>query len=240
MNELTSRREEVLPGVKWGHADEILSPAFWAAVGATATDAHGFVHQKGSLRREICFCLLGGFGIKAEVNRAAFSRLSKVGIFKVGRRPNSREIERLLRIPLCVDGRKIRYRFPHQRAQRISAALKLLENDVPPKSDALELRRWLMKIPGIGLKTASWIVRNHLGSDTVAILDVHVVRACQLMNLFGPSVSLPRDYPALEKKFLDFAHAIGIKPSLLDAIMWREMRSLSFVFKESKNKSFGK
>ena len=226
---------EVISGVMWGRSDELLTPAFWAAIGESASDAHGYVHQKGSLRREVFFCLLGGFGIKAEMNRAAFQRLSQAGIFKIGRRPTPREIEKLLRTPLCIAGKKIRYRFPRQRAGRISVAAKLLDTSPPPKSDAHELRCWLLGIPGIGLKTASWIVRNHLGSDTVAILDVHVIRACQFMNLFGPSVRLPRDYPVLERRFLDFAKAIGIRPSLLDAVMWREMRSMGMALKGQTN-----
>lgn len=218
---------EVLSGIMWGRSDELLTPAFWAAIGACTNDTHGFVNQKGSLRREVFFCLLGGFGIKAEMNRAAFRRLSHAGIFKIGRQPTPREIEKLLRTPLCVAGKKIRYQFPRQRAGRISIAARLLDTSPPPKSDAQELRQWLLEIPGIGLKTASWIVRNHLGSNSVAILDVHVIRACQFINLFGPSVRLPRDYPVLERKFLDFASAIGVRPSLLDAIMWREMRNLN-------------
>lgn len=75
-----------------------------------------------------------------------------------------------------------------------------------------------------GPKTASWIVRNLRGSDEVAILDVHVIRACRAMNLFPDVVSLPRDYDGLEARFLSFADRIGVKPSLLDAVMWTEVR----------------
>ena len=39
------------------------------------------------------------------------------------------------------------------------------------------LRDWLLAIPGIGPKTASWIVRNRTGSSAVAIIDVHILRA---------------------------------------------------------------
>ena len=83
-----------------------------------------------------------------------------------------------------------------------------------------------MELPGIGPKTASWIVRNWLGSDDVAILDVHVLRAGILMGLFPEDCRLPKDYEVLEKKFLDFARAIQVRASLLDAIMWRDMRVL--------------
>jgi N-glycosylase/DNA lyase len=217
---------EVRPGVRWGRPEEIFTPAYWAALGSKAKVTDGFSHIRGHLRREVYFCLLGGFGIKAEANKAAFNRLLKAGIFKVGRYPTAREIEKLLRQPLNLNGRQVRYRFPRQRAQRISVAARYLETTEPPKNDAHELREWLLCIPGIGMKTASWIVRNHLGSDSVAILDVHIVRLCQMMNLFEPHVSFPKDYKRLEKVFLEFAETIGVRPSLLDAIMWREVRGL--------------
>lgn len=87
------------------------------------------------------------------------------------------------------------------------------------------LRDRLMTFEGIGPKTASWIVRNHLDSDEVAIIDVHVLRACRLMSLFPDEISLPRDYESLEERFLDFAKAIKVRSSLLDAVMWAETRA---------------
>ena len=90
--------------------------------------------------------------------------------------------------------------------------------------DALELRERLLSLEGVGPKTASWIVRNLLGSDDVAILDVHVLRACRAMAVFPAKVSLPKDYGVLEGLFLDFANAIDVRASLLDAVMWLEMR----------------
>ncbi|MGY3221470.1 thermostable 8-oxoguanine DNA glycosylase [Bradyrhizobium sp. USDA 4512] len=83
-----------------------------------------------------------------------------------------------------------------------------------------------MKIPGVGPKTASWITRNWLGSDEVAILDIHIIRAGVLIGLFGRQQSVPRDYDVMEARFLAFAAALNVRPSLLDAVMWREMRKL--------------
>ena len=88
----------------------------------------------------------------------------------------------------------------------------------------LDLRRKLLELEGVGPKTASWIVRNLLGTDEVAILDIHVLRACQAMQLFPDAVSLPRDYVPLEKRFLAFASAIAVRASILDMVMWVEMR----------------
>jgi N-glycosylase/DNA lyase len=216
-----------MPGVRWGRPDEIFTPAFWAALGAKAGEKDGFSHCGGVFRREVYFCLLGGFGIKAELNRAAFNQLSKSGVLRIGRYPKAQEIEAVLREPLLVNGRQVRYRFPHQRAHRIATAARYLGSAEAPVHDARELRNWLLHIPGIGMKTASWIVRNYLDSDSVAILDIHIVRICQMMNVFEKHIRFPRDYERLEQVFLDFANGIGVRPSLLDAIMWREVRGLA-------------
>jgi thermostable 8-oxoguanine DNA glycosylase len=83
-----------------------------------------------------------------------------------------------------------------------------------------------MELPGIGPKTASWIARNWLGTDEVAILDVHVLRAGTMMGLFPKNYRMPRDYVFLEERFLALANALNVKASFLDAIIWREMRIL--------------
>ena len=44
------------------------------------------------------------------------------------------------------------------------------------------------------------------------------------MNLFPSGSRLPRDYAKLEERFIAFANAIEVRPSLLDAVIWREMR----------------
>ena len=84
-------------------------------------------------------------------------------------------MRQLLTTPLEVGGRSIRYRFPDQRATRIAGSMERLRTH-PPKTDCpFEMRNDLMTYPGVGPKTASWIVRNLTGSDRVAILDVHVI-----------------------------------------------------------------
>ena len=142
-----------------------------------------------------------------------------------------REMQVDLQVPLEVDsivqnGRPVRYRFPHQRARRLAVALGMIEDEPPPTDDALGFRRHLMRIPGIGPKTASWITRNWLGSDEVAILDIHIIRAGLLIGLFDRSMRVPRDYEALERRFLEFCGALSARPSLLDAVMWRAMRNI--------------
>ncbi|KQT70263.1 hypothetical protein ASG51_14550 [Methylobacterium sp. Leaf465] len=222
----TDPEAELLPGVRWGRPDWVLSAAFWSSMLALATERDGFVSSDGDLAQEVGFCLLGGYGITAEVNRAVHDVLVGKGMFEAGRRPSAAEIEAQLRLPVTVGTRSVRYRFPHQRAGRLAYALSYLEDHPAPCGDDLALRRYLLAIPGIGPKTASWIVRNLLGSDNVAILDIHVIRAGLRIGLFPEPVRLPRDYEAMERRFLDFCDALGARASLVDAVMWRCMRNM--------------
>lgn len=228
---LPSPEREVMPGVQWGAVTDILSPAYWAAlVRGSPAATHGFVCLDGDLAAEVGFCLLGGHGISAEVGLAAFERLSDESIFDHRSSPNEELILQALLRPLLVDGRHVRYRFPHQRSARIAKALQVLRERTIRVDDPRLFRDDLMELPGIGPKTASWIVRNHTGSDAVAILDIHIVRACQVMGLFGSDIRLPRDYERLEDLFLTFADRIGVDAGALDAVMWSQMRRLPMEF----------
>ncbi|MGY2982683.1 8-oxoguanine DNA glycosylase [Bradyrhizobium sp. USDA 4508] len=217
---------EVIPGVKWGRPEWVPSAAFWAAMSDLAEGGDNFVCTEATLKEQVGFCLLGGFGITAEMNHAIFDRLESEGMFRPGYMPVTEKIERLLRAPVEVEGRFRRYRFPYQRSKRLASALRLLEEGPPSADDPRKFRSALMKIPGVGPKTASWITRNWLGSDEVAILDIHIIRAGVLIGLFDRRQTVPRDYDAMEARFLAFAAALNVRPSLLDAIMWREMRQL--------------
>jgi N-glycosylase/DNA lyase len=217
---------EVIPGVKWGRPEWVPSAAYWAAMSEIADGSDDFVCTEATLKEQVGFCLLGGFGITAEMNHAIFDRLDAEGIFRPQNIPTAAEIECLLREPVNVEGRLKRYRFPNQRSSRLATALRLIEENPPTPDDPRRFRDQLIKIPGIGPKTASWITRNWLGSNEVAILDIHIIRAGILIGLFDRRQTVPKDYDAMEARFLAFAAALNVRPSLLDAIMWREMRKL--------------
>lgn len=220
---LPASDREVVPGVPWGSPAYFNTPAYWA-MRCQWDDHNPDYVTRMDLLREVVFCLLGGFGIKFEVNAAAFDRLEERGFFNDPLCYQEEVVRSWLLEPLTVDGRIIRYRFPNQRAARIAECRKhVKEIDIEAVSPK-ELREALLGIDGIGPKTASWIVRNCSGSDEVAIIDVHLIRACQHMRLFPAELSLPRDYAALEEQFLHFSRAIDVRPSVLDAVMWSEVR----------------
>ena len=217
---------EVLPGIALGRLDQLLTPAYWqwrCTIGEA--EGHDYINRTGTLREEVGFCLLGGYGIPFEVNEAFFQLLKRHGVFAEGHLPVEASILDLLKRPIPVEGRLQRYRFPHQKAERITRALRLLDELDFNSEDSTSFRAALCQLPGIGPKTASWITRNWLGAECVAILDVHVLRAGRFLGIFDRHARLPRDYDRLEACFLRFAEAIAVRPSVLDAVMWSDMRT---------------
>ncbi len=222
---LPEQNVELMPGVRWGCASTPFSPAYWVARCAWPDDTlPRFETRDGVLLEEVGFCVLGGFGIKYEMTRLAFDRLKAEGVFDVSLPCDLDRVEQLLLTPFNLDGRPVRYRFPRQRAKRIAAMRETLDADAIMAMTPLAMRDALQSINGVGPKTASWIVRNLLGSDEVAILDVHVIRACRHMGLFPSHISLPGDYRRLEALFLSFARTVELRASMLDAVMWAEVR----------------
>lgn len=223
---LPPHNEHVISGVPWGFPDRFNTPAYWAVRCRWHSEAvPNFASKEPSLIEEVGFCLLGGFGIRFEVNAAAFDRLRTAGCFDLTRPALPEDRIRLLLLkPLAVGSSKIRYRFPNQRAHRLAKMRHAIADWDLSDLSATDLRRKLMTLEGVGPKTASWIVRNCRGSDEVAIIDVHLIRACRAMNIFPDSFVLPRDYDLLERRFLEFAEAIEVRPSILDAVIWTEAR----------------
>lgn len=222
--DLPSADAEVMPGVHWGNVDAFPTPAYWAfQVMTRRIEARSIKYRLGeTLREEVGACLLGGHGIPARVGLLAFEHLRAKGAFG-DVSPDERTLHSWLSEPMHVDGRQIRYRFASQKARYLAAALKRLSAETLPQHSGRALRDWLTSSPGIGYKTASWVARNWLNADDVAILDIHILRAGVFAKFFDPDLTVERNYLALEQQFLDFSFALGVRPSELDAVIWHEM-----------------
>lgn len=221
--------QEVLPGVCWGWADSAFSPAYWALQLQLVKDQYTrHCFQTGeTLFEETVFCLLGGHGISYELNRAAFDQLRCSGLLR-RQEVTVTELAACLAEPISMEGRSVKYRYPNRRAEFIANAHAAFANGQPPQ-EARELRSWLLQLSGIGPKTASWIVRNWLDSDDVAIVDIHIQRAGLLAGIFHHAEKVERHYFLMEQKFLRFAAALGVRASMLDGLMWAQMRAMPTV-----------
>lgn len=225
--EMPEAHDELLPGVSWGDPWTLFTPAYWLAqawmtqVDRTATSRYC---TKGDLVNELGFCMLGGFGITAELATAAFMRCRDVGLFD---RLETRTEAWLAQLtePLTVDERVVKYRYPNQKAKFLAAAMSYIKQRPLRYDSPLALRNQLLEINGVGYKTASWVVRNAFDSDDVAILDIHLIRAGRICGLYSRNDSVQHDYLSMEQRFLSFSRALRLRPVVLDCLIWNEMRA---------------
>lgn len=220
--------EELLPGVSWGKPEVFFTPAFWKARYhiEEAHKNHSQVTLGESLVEEVAACLIAGHGVSGEDGISVYRQMKDEGYWSSPSSDYSIYETRLSSDFVRNSGTTFRYRFPKQKARYLSVALPSCRKvDIDALSD-LELRNFLTTLPGIGLKISSWIVRNLRQSNSVAVLDVHLLRAGRLMKLFPPSIRLPKDYLLLERRFLAFAKAIDVTPSILDSLIWAHMRNI--------------
>lgn len=225
--EIPASENELMPDVFWGDPWKVFTPAYWLTLAwmkeAELPHLKNPVGEDG-LVDQLGFCMLGGYGITAEVNAVAFERCREAGLFS-RLETNIEEWRAVLSSPFDLNGKKIRYRYPNQKSKYLSSAMAYLRTHRLKVKSGLSLRNQLLSISGIGYKTASWIVRNVFDSDEVAILDIHLIRAGRLCGLFSTDDNVQRDYLRMEERFLTFSHILQIRPSILDYLIWDEMRN---------------
>lgn len=195
-----------------------------------------FVRKSGSVEAEILFCLLGGFGITYEHNVSALEVLAPLDPF--GDSWDDDELFEAIAEELSVpqfdppkrDGTPRRFRFPRRKATLIVLARRWVITNGPVEwwlerlSSARERRDYLCDCPGIGRKTASWLLRNLGWGDELAILDVHLLRALGEAGRMPDDVKLPRDYERVEEAFLQWCSDLDAPPGVFDLFAWEWQR----------------
>ncbi len=226
--ELPAAGESVLPGIVWGDFGNLFTPAYWASqfwmCGLESCETSPYQAQ-GSLAEEITFCMLGGFGITAELATAAFHACQESGLVNQ-LNVSPEDWTEVLRKPLMLKGRTTKYRYPNQKAIYLAEAMDFMRREAVDMSSGRALRDSLLEIRGVGPKTAGWVARNMLDTDDVAILDIHIVRAGQLCDLFTPEQKVEQEYLEMETRYIDFCRALSVRPAVLDCLIWDQMRTL--------------
>ena len=199
-----------------------------AAVPATP-DVHDVEH-------ELLFCLLGGFGISYDHNQSALDVIAPLNPL-ASRRSDEKLLALLVRTfsqplfgPPRSDGSLRRYRFPQRKAELLVGARRWLRQRDATLPDVLrdtaderERRRILCECPGIGPKSASWMLRNIGLAQDLAILDVHLLRALAAGGRVADA-RLPRDYEVVEVAFLEWCRELDAPPAAFDLFVWEWQR----------------
>ncbi|MCD6513001.1 MAG: N-glycosylase/DNA lyase [Thermoplasmata archaeon] len=115
-------------------------------------------------------------------------------------------------------------RFRHKKAAYVVEAVKKFDEVLEAiKMNEHASREWLVKnIKGMGYKEASHFLRNIGRAKNLAILDRHILKNMRLYGIIDevPSSMSEKKYKEIEKKFIEFAHMLGISPLHLDFILW--------------------
>lgn len=211
----------------WGQPHHLGTAAYWIDQAFAAPSREPALRLGKDLYEEIAACLLGGFGMPAEVALTAYEAVRQEGLLDPPCH-DPEPIRMVLERPLAVPGRArpVRYRFPRQRSDRLAAALHAATARSGWPDDDREFRDALAELPGVGIKTASWVTRNMRLSDDVAVIDVHIHNAGVAAGFFSEAWKLPRDYRRFEAAFCEVARLGGVGAAELDAVMWEQMALL--------------
>lgn len=224
--------EEVLPNTKWGDVAGFPTVAYWLfkVLEQRLTSTRIKYKLGNSLLEEVGACLLGGHGIPAANGIAAFEHMKSKNVFD-GTIYSEEQLFSWLSEPIKLTDRTFKYRFAKQKSKYLHCAIKKIAKNSAPQKSGKSLRNWLTEINGIGLKTASWVARNWLDADDVAILDIHIYRAGILGGFFNEKMNVEKHYLALEEQFISLAKSMEVSTAELDAIIWFEMQDSSSVHK---------
>lgn len=225
--ELPGPDEFVTPGVRWGEHWRAFTPAYWLSqiwMHNLEDGQHSPYRAQGTLAEEIAFCLLSGHGITAEMARAAFTACQEAGLMEA-LSIDAFEWTEILGSPLQVGEKTLSYRYPNQKAKFLADAMRHIREDRLDMTAGRSLRDTLLEIKGVGPKTAGFIARNFLDADDVAILDIHIVRAGVLCDLFQPEQKVETQYFSMESRYIEFCHSMNVRPAVLDCLIWDQMRT---------------
>lgn len=212
----------LLNNINWQEAGRRFTKSYWE-VQYHLDDSSLPDHCLGSnLQEEVVACLLGGYGMKAELGLLAFHRIKNLRLIHTG--TTQEEIEDAISAPFRLNGKEVHYRFSRQKAKYIFWFLQRDDTDELERLCGSRLRDRLLTVKGIGPKTASWIARNYGNCEDVAIVDIHIYRAGRLAGFVSREWDIQKDYYKIEESFLDFCHSINALPSKMDSIMWNQMK----------------
>ena len=190
--EKITRLSQTVSDINWKEAGRRFTKSYWEVQYHLVDSSYSNYQIGANLKEEVVACLLGGYGLKAELGLLAFHRIKNLRL--INAKAMLSEIENAISKPFKLDGKEVHYRFPHQKSRYV---FNFLQRDDIEELEHLcgsKLRNRLLSIKGIGPKTASWIARNHGNCEDVAIVDIHIYRAGRLAGFVNPLWNMQKDY----------------------------------------------
>ena len=123
-------------------------------------------------------------------------------------------------------------RFKNTKAQNLVKLREEMKNDkgefitkqlFASMKDSFERREWIVKnVKGMGWKEASHFLRNVGFGDDLAILDRHILRNMQRLNIIEeiPKTITPKAYLDMESRLRNYVKTIDIPMDEMDLLLW--------------------
>lgn len=208
--------------INWLDAGKRFTKSYWEVQYHLDDNSQSKYKLGANLKEEVVACLLGGYGLKAELGLLAFHRIKNLRLIRPD--VSLKELEDAIGAPFKWKGKEVHYRFSRQKSKYIYWFLHSADIEELEGLCGCTLRDRLLSIKGIGPKTASWIARNCGNCEDVAIVDIHIYRAGRIAGFIKPEWDMHKDYYKIEAGFLDFCNSIHALPSKMDSIMWNQMK----------------
>ena len=208
-----------------------LCPEIWSNMQSVSETEH----SEEKLWEELVCCVLSS-QVKFELSQAVTQNLKRNGLLDLEVLDYSYEdqLGEVLRSPVIVDGHSIKYRFPNSKAKQIATARQniygngmSLREILYKYSESSELRATLVKlVPGLGMKQASMYLRNVSNSFELAVIDSHVLKYMNVMDLVEkvPSTISKAQYLVKENKLTKYAEKFDYPVGCVDYAIWIVMR----------------
>lgn len=194
-----------------------------------------------SLVEEFFFVVLGGFGISYELNLSALKVLKEKNLLDSKLFKTKKTLISTIELLKNEFGTKQfepqtkskslrKYRFIDTKSITVAEAGCWLWNEcnwnLGKKLQILgdDSREWLCNCPGIGLKSASWFLRNIGYSDNYAVLDVHILRFVSKIGIEVPKTLSEKAYLNIENVLRELCDNIGINLGKMDFLLWNLSR----------------
>ena len=192
--------------------------------------------------KELCFCILSG-NVAFELVKSTINILEEKKFLDYEWIRKNKCSERMIFQlfngsnfePKKKNGELRKYRYPQKRSEAITKAAKILY-DTSTIKDKLsksisdnDIRDFLItEIPGIGIKESSHFLRNIGYSNSLAIIDVHVLNFLKQNHFVDPieiSTLTISKYKKLEIILQNLAEFHGLNLNTLDLSIWHYMRN---------------
>lgn len=219
-------------------ANEVLKE-LWNVYGNSIEEEYILLQKsKEQILDEFFFVLLGGFGISYELNLSGLQILKNKGLLKREYYKNENNLqttEKKIREqfskkqfePATNNGELRKYRYIETKPKIITKAANWLWKSCDwkiyeqlNKLETEESRIWLCNCPGIGMKSASWLLRNTGLNDDCAVFDVHILRFLNYLGFQVPKQLTEKMYLSLEDALRNVCNNVGVSLGKMDYLLW--------------------